>query len=375
MKQMVQLASQFLSHDSLLIFFIPLMYGRKLTDITNGSRKAYLSDPIANVSRERRSQYMNGVREALHCLSHSVQFQYAPPIKRVYARTLRSERTPAHSSSCCPAFQRKYSCDIELADNFASYYNEKYSTASRCEQFRHDFLFAATLVHEIVHAVGVLRRGDLSEPHIRVDCPETEWGYGWEHFMFGNVINPQDRTKPGTHLLMRKVWADQKAAEDAGGKEYCDVPMSYIAQFFRKETWKIVAKQGPTAIPPPKAHFKIQSSNKYGAWVVSSDHPDVKQDLVELQDQWKRRTPSSKEEPSRSSSTLVGKPRSTMIRWRSQTTEELQRMNVSGPVRIPKRLQQCMTCGHSIVHDWTGPHQCVSSHVQRDLIGNRKRKG
>ncbi|KAL6172626.1 hypothetical protein ACJQWK_01775 [Exserohilum turcicum] len=44
--------------------------------------------------------------------------------------------------------------------------------------------------------------------------------------------------------------------------------MSYIAQWFREETWDLVNKQGPTAIAAPIAHFKIQSSNKLGAWVV-----------------------------------------------------------------------------------------------------------
>jgi hypothetical protein len=48
--------------------------------------------------------------------------------------------------------------------------------------------------------------------------------------MFGNVINPQDRTRAGTHLLMRKIRADRNKADEAGGKGYTDVPMSYIAQ-------------------------------------------------------------------------------------------------------------------------------------------------
>jgi hypothetical protein len=157
-----------------------------------------------------------------------------------------------------------------------------YKASSRCAQVRQDFFFASILIHEVVHAIGVIHRGNLIEPSIRIDHPDAEWGYAWEHFVFGYVINPQDRTRSGTHLLMRKAWADTSMAEKAGGKEYCDVPMSYIAQWFQQETWNIIAEQGATAIPLPVANFKIQSSRKYGGWVVSTNCLDIKQDIIAL---------------------------------------------------------------------------------------------
>jgi hypothetical protein len=343
MRQMLQLASHFIGHDSLLVFFVPLVYGRELTGTVGRTSKTYLSDPIANVSDERHNDYLAGVREALRCLGHSISFRFQPPAKRVYARTIRDDERPAHAASCCPAFQRKYSCRIEMADYFRDYYRDgEYASASRCAQFRQDFLFAATLVHELVHAVGVLRRGNLNEPHIRVDCPETEWGYGWEHFMFGNVINPQDRTRPGTHLLMRKVWADQKKADEAGGKEYADVPMSYIAQWFRKEIWGSIAEYGPIAVPVPTVNFKIQSSNKYGAWIVSTDRPKIKKYLKVLHRRWKRSSESPG--PGRDSSPPpAGRMRSSKILWKLLTTAQLQKDNVLAPVRIPQRLRHCVT--------------------------------
>ncbi|KAF1831992.1 hypothetical protein BDW02DRAFT_605194 [Decorospora gaudefroyi] len=344
MRQMLQLASHFITHESLLIFFVPLLYGRELTSTVGCTSKTYLSDPLASVCEEKRAIYLAGVREALHCLGHSVSFRFQPPTKRVYARTIRDNEGPAHTSSCCPAFQGRYSCRIELADYFRDYYRDgEYEAASLCAQFRHDFLFAATLIHEIVHAIGVMRRGNLNEPYIRVDCPETEWGYGWEHFMFGNVINPQDRTRRGTHLLMRKIWADPKGAERAGGKEYSDVPMSYIAQWFRKETWDTVAEEGPTAIPAPIAHFKIQSSNKFGAWIVSSDCAEIKQELIKFQEDWEPR-PHSSSPMARSSSPTAGRARASRILWKLLTTEKLQRDNVPTAERISQRLQYDLTC-------------------------------
>ena len=53
MKQMLQLASHFLTHDTLLTFFIPLLYGRELTGVVGGTCKIYLSDPLTTASKEK----------------------------------------------------------------------------------------------------------------------------------------------------------------------------------------------------------------------------------------------------------------------------------------------------------------------------------
>jgi len=336
MHQMLRLASQFIAHDTLLLFFVPLLYGRELPCTIEPTNKTYLSDPLVGVSEQKRSEYIDRVHSALDCLSHSVTFRFQPPAKRVYARTLRNDERPNHTASCFPGFQHRYACRIEMADYFRDFYTTgEYAAASRCAQFRHDFLFATTLIHEIVHAIGVMRRGNLNEPHIRADCPETEWGYGWEHFMFGSVINPQDRTKPGTHLLMRKLWVDHRMAEKAGGKEYSDVPMSYIAQWFRTETWDIVAEQGPTAIAAPIANFKIQSCTDLGAWVVKSDHPEIKKDLITLQSQWQQVPPDRL-------SSSTGRLRSKIL-WRSMTKKQLQKSNVRAPARMSRSSRHCST--------------------------------
>lgn len=346
MKQMLQLASHFLTHDTLLSFFIPLLYGHELKGVINGAYRPYLSNPLVSASGEKYRLYLAGVRDALECLSHSVSFHFVSPVKRVYARTLREDGPSTHSTECHSLFQRKCSCKIELADYFKSYYTSgEYAAASPCAQFRHDFLFATTLVHEVVHAVGVLRRGNLDEPYIRADCPDTEWGYGWEHFMFGCVINPQDRSKPGTYLLMRKVWADPKTAEEAGGKEYSDVSMSYIAQWFRKDTWDIVRKRGPAAITAPITHFKIQSSNKLGAWVVKSDCPEIIDDLIELQEQWGRRAVTP-DPVLGSPTTRNGRVRCAKILWQFMTPEQLQKPNVPIPVRAPQNIRSPLACFH-----------------------------
>ncbi|KAF2128827.1 hypothetical protein P153DRAFT_376198 [Dothidotthia symphoricarpi CBS 119687] len=314
-KRTFQLASQFLTFDSVLAFFIPLLYGHELTDSRSG--KTYLSDPSANVSDAKRNNYITGIHKALRCLAHCVEIRFEKPEKR-----------------------RKVGVRIEIADVFDDFYNDGggYAASSHCGQLRHDFLFAVTILHEIVHAVGVMRRGHLVEPCCRLQDPDIEWGYSWENFMFGGIINPQDRTRPGTHLLMRKIWAGSKIADAAGGKEYCDVPMSYVAQWFCKSTWEIIEKSDPTAIPLPVSHFKIQASMKLNRWIVLTDCKDTRQSIRDLQREWNQR---AREEEAN------GRPQATShkITWRLRTKEQLQESNVPIPLRVARRrgsLNKCL---------------------------------
>jgi len=348
--QAFQFASQVLAHDTLLAFFVPLLYGRELETEMDGSKITFLSDPLANASDARRNGYLEGVRQGLHCIGHRTQIEFISPVHRVYARTTRIGTKPTQTRTCCTSFQKTYSPLIGIADYFKSYYENGYKNASRCAQFRHDFLFATTLVHELVHAFGVLRRGDLNEPKIRIDDPNHEWGWAWENFMFGCIINPQKKIGPGTHLLMRKVWSNDKLAEVAGGKEYCDVPMTWIAQWFREETWAIIADQGPTAVAPPTTHFKIQPSNKLNAWIISSDVKDVKYELSALHKRWKARPGTLPRRLKAATLTRSPTPAAVCcsmprIIWRLQTTENLQKLNMPVPVREPPRVRAGRICG------------------------------
>jgi hypothetical protein len=88
MKQMLQLASHFLAHDSVLVFFVPLLYGRLLMRNNGSTIKSYLSDPFVHCSDARPEEIIAGVRQALHCLAHTIEFRFMKPEKRVYARTL-----------------------------------------------------------------------------------------------------------------------------------------------------------------------------------------------------------------------------------------------------------------------------------------------
>jgi hypothetical protein len=335
LEQALRLASRFIEHDSTLTFFVPLLYGSQLTDPC--TKKTFLSDPSILASSGKRQKMINGVRAALQSLAHRLDFKFIEHENEVYARTLADHTRPCSHG---PAFQGRVSANIEMTDRFNDYYHSPtgYATASRCAQFRHDFLFATTLVHEIVHAFGVLRRGNLREPFYRLDCPETEWGYAWEHFMFGGIINPQDRSGAGTHILMRKVWSDGKVAEAAGGKEYCDVEMSYIAQWFHNNTWEVIREEGPIAIPAPVTHFKIQVSKRHAAWVVTSDCATVREDVRILHREWVR----DAEQCNIDYVLPDGRIPSNKVLWRFVSAKELQRSNVVPPVRESKNMDACI---------------------------------
>src|SRR5687768_9082387 len=47
LQRTLRLASQFLQHDSVLIFFIPLLFGSEITSAIDGKPKTYLSDPLS----------------------------------------------------------------------------------------------------------------------------------------------------------------------------------------------------------------------------------------------------------------------------------------------------------------------------------------
>jgi hypothetical protein len=328
--QALQLASQFLLHDRLLEFFVPLLYGRVMHDLQ--SRKMYLCDPLIRASKAKQVLMLAEVRQALECLAMRVKISFVSQQQRTWARTIIDDSASTSAPCCCQAFQTQRSPKIELTEKLAKFYHAEdgYTKATRSAQFRHDFLFATTLVHEVVHAIGVMRRGDLSEPRYRLDFPETEWGYAWENFMFGCIINPQDKSVAGTHILMRKVWADVKTANRNGGKEYSDVSMSWIAQWFRTETWHIIEKAGPTAIALPIVHFKIQISHQHGAWIIWSDNLDVRNDIAALYTHWEMSNHCFETEDC----SPVGGSVSHLVYFNKLTAIELQVPNVPVPQRV-----------------------------------------
>lgn len=280
LKQCLQLASLFLCSDAVLEFFIPLTFGRTRTD--SRTKREYLSCPVASKPKSELQPYLGAVREAICCLEHSVVFRWDCKY-RVWGRTfLWDNRKPPHQPDCTKRFDYKGTAVIELCPRFLAYYTDEtngYSKASRCDRFRHDFQAATTLVHELVHAYGIMVRGTLKEPYIRLDHPgKSEWGFAWENFMFGGIINPQDRTIHGTHIQLRKTWQDDEKIPKNGGREYSAIPVKWTAQWFRKETWEKIEREGPLSIKPAVTRLKIRGVPG-DRWVVETDMEETREDV------------------------------------------------------------------------------------------------
>ncbi|KAF2471417.1 uncharacterized protein BDR25DRAFT_368253, partial [Lindgomyces ingoldianus] len=255
----LRLASMFLRNESFLEWLVAPLVGRMLTDIQSG--KTYLSDPLRNRTGTERNGLVQEVRMALHCLAHSTHFHFeAPTQSKFYGRTMIHRTQPLHTSVCTSRFIRNnLGIKIEIRLEYQRFLENSYTSSTLCQRLRHDFSLATTLVHELVHAIGIMRRGDLKEPHLRLDEPEnSELGNAFENFFFGAIINPADKASDAPSFLMGKPWADDKTTDAAGGKEWVTIPMSYVAQWFRKDTWDIIKKDGPTAIPPPSVRLKVQ---------------------------------------------------------------------------------------------------------------------
>lgn len=275
MEQSLRLASMYLQHDSVLEWFIAPLLGHPLQSLhpDGKSRQTYLSNPLAKKSGREQKELISEVRKALHCLSGCITFGFPSIDMRSYARTLIDKVKPTHehSPACTRYFTSKQAIKIEIRPQFAKFFLADYEESSLCKQFRQDFSFATVIVHEICHAVGVMKRGDMIEPYLRCDHPQAELGFAWENFMFGAVINPSDQESDTVGFMMRRIWSDNTVAKEAGGKEWAAVPASYIAKWFRKDTWNKIAEAGPTALPSPHVDLKIISTTNSPYYAVYSD--------------------------------------------------------------------------------------------------------
>lgn len=143
--------------------------------------------------------------------------------------------------------------------------------------------------------------------------------------MFGTIINPFDRTSSKVSFLMSKVWSEDTAAYEAGGKEWAAVPMSYIAQWFQERTWKIIARHGPTAIPPHTIHLKLRANSDH--YSVLCDDMAALRDVRALQ---KSIIARHRQTQQRFPSAIVGFL-TTRLEWTS--TADLQKSGVPVPPR------------------------------------------
>ncbi|KAF1970194.1 hypothetical protein BU23DRAFT_474904, partial [Bimuria novae-zelandiae CBS 107.79] len=246
-KQALQLASLYLTIPSLLKFYVPLTFGVKHKEqvgTTNIKHHIYIQEK----SRNREKELMI-VQAAFNCLAHCHTWEWFD-------------------------FSNGQIKNCWVDEQMLAYYQDEesgYKSRPRCEQFRHDFQMALVLGHEIAHAYGAMLRGNLKEPYLHPSHPEPELGYAWENFMFGGKLNPPDKTKHGSYAHLHMVWQSKQVSKQNWGFEYSAVPVAWTAQWFRKETWAKVKKEGHLAILPPDPILKIYYSTEMQRHIVYTD--------------------------------------------------------------------------------------------------------
>lgn len=248
LRHSLRFASNFLESEPMLEWFIRPIFGKPLLDSATG--KTFLSNPAKCALRKK--VLTREVRRAFACLAHSIHFEFLDT-SEFFASTTQEDQRPAHTGRCTPAFASKGSVRIRIRGQYRDYLSRDYATAGFSDNLRFDFHLALTLVHEIAHAVGVMRRDDLKEPNIDLgDPPKTEHGQSWEHFAIGGIINPFDRISRHISFVTWRKWSNNRQ------KDYTTIPMSWIAQWFQKSTWRSIQKSGPKAVAPPPVHLVLR---------------------------------------------------------------------------------------------------------------------
>lgn len=293
-KQALRLASLYLTTPSLLEFYVPLTFGNIQKEEKGAHKRQY------NIYTRRKSvcrtYELRVVEAAFMCLAHCNMWQWSDlwdkaGRKRGWGVTHLIEADIIHHTSECPVFddaQEKplfkpgKKSRITLDDQMLAFYLDEdtgYVTRPRCEQFRHDFQMALILGHELTHAYCAMIRGTLKEQWLHPSHPVNELGYAWENFMFGGKIDPPLKTMPGSYVHLHKVWQSKDMVRKNLGFEYTAVPVSWTAQWFRKETWDEVERCGHLTNPLPIPTLKISYSIGMQRYIVYTDNEDARRDL------------------------------------------------------------------------------------------------
>ena len=261
----LRLASMFLESDAMLEWFVRPAFGKPLIDLVSG--KTFLSEPSR--CPQRKQQYISEVRQALKYMKYCVRFNFVDSLD-CFALTQKDVSKAFRNSHPHTFYTSAHPTVIQIHDKYRQFVDAEYATSNICDILRFDFMLATTIMHELTHAFGIMCRGDLKEPYHRLTNPQAEWGWSWEDFALGGIINPFDRTSARISFLMRKVWLSDKVAYAAGGKQWTAVPMTWIGQWFRKSTWAAVAENGPSVVLPPACALKFHCTND-GYYTIFAD--------------------------------------------------------------------------------------------------------
>lgn len=205
LRKALQLATLLLTEDSTLGWFCHYTFGHR----KKASGRTYISPTNYSTSQEAIQKVKRNMRE----LGKVIVFMFTPAsdiYDAGYGATYGNKRN-------LPFFHRFRKSDwpktpngyrkphpvVVMHSDFCKYFSQKESRQTDHDTWlRTQFLFATTLVHEIVHAYGMWLGKDHGEPRWGQDDKEAELGFSWENETLGYICNPLFHDINGCKMLL-----------------------------------------------------------------------------------------------------------------------------------------------------------------------------
>ncbi|KAK8257213.1 hypothetical protein IWZ00DRAFT_558401 [Phyllosticta capitalensis] len=207
-----------------------------------GTPTEFMEDhPLLEKTTEYTDEHRQSTREAIDSLSTLVVWKFDTFTRDFsYMRTCLPKSTRARAAPLHPLFAKtghKRAPQVLIHEGFKEFAENLYDEASLEDQLQFSFLFAASIVHELTHCFGGMRRGHTNEEFLHENEPSHEHGFSWEQAVFGGLIMSSNRKLDPTGPLVWHTWADHENRGVSNGYRRMLVPINWIAGWFRTEFW------------------------------------------------------------------------------------------------------------------------------------------
>jgi hypothetical protein len=205
----LKLASLMLTEPCILPWFTHLFYAKRCRTVSaSGEEYIYLHPREFEITTADRQR----VRDEIDDLTEVVIFMFTPsqysnshlgqawgvtsPEAEYWpwSRHFYPEDYPHLSDEALIAASHGYHIpEITLSDKFARYFKSGYAHSTQSQDFRLQYMFATTLVHELAHAFWMwIGRSNYEnqEPRWYKQEPYPELGYSWEAITLGRISDP-----------------------------------------------------------------------------------------------------------------------------------------------------------------------------------------
>lgn len=258
----LRLASRFITERDFIDWWIKAALGNEVTD--PATNRVYLSHCAANHENRQDTRYI------LTLLARYVHFDFMAQATQVnsYERlevpaVTRRDDDPnelkfgARGSTFKVWEQLGLTALVMLHGEFYDFFaTVGQTTPSAALVQRVQFNLAQTLVHELAHALDLMRFANIEEAYYDLDDYLAERGEAWENFAFRcrieeNDDHPSTGAPPLMSVIPRWGMSATQWAYAPAGRWYIAIPMIWINQWFLTETWNKIQREGKSSIRQP----------------------------------------------------------------------------------------------------------------------------